>query len=187
LKVALTTDTSKSVRLPGVADPKIVTRPEYEGLIREKVDATVTELADTIEDAGLGPHELAAVYRIGGAARTPLVGDALQRLQPDMDIKTEDHPKLVVAQGATITSQQHTKAAELSKAPPPPPAAPVDRPAEAAQQSPSKARAFHDILEELTTSHRAEGASSPRRRAFPLMLRAGHGLTAEDIRNVTFA
>jgi len=100
LKVALTTEKTKSVRLTGVPDPKIVTRPEYEGLIREKVDATLAELQDTIADAGLDPDELAAVYRIGGAARTPLVGEALKHLHPN--IKTEDHPKLVVAQGAAL-------------------------------------------------------------------------------------
>jgi len=126
LKVALTTHTNKSVRLTGVPDPKIVTRQDYEGLIRDKVDATLAELQDTIADAGLDPHELAAVYRIGGAARTPLVGDTLKQLH--LDIKTEDHPKLVVAQGAAITTDRR---------PPPPPRAQIDRP--------------HEMVESATT------------------------------------
>ena len=122
LKVALTTETSKPVRLPGLADQKVVTRTEYEALIADKIDATVTELADTIEEAGLAPDELTAVYRIGGAARTPLVGVALQQLQ--LPIKVHDHPKLVVAQGAAVSTDQHSS---IDEAPPPPPAAAVNR------------------------------------------------------------
>ena len=120
LKEALTSQNTKTLRLPGLTSPVVVTRAEYEELIREHVDDTVTELEDTIAEAGLEPAELTAIYRIGGAARTPLVGAALDRLH--LQVKTTNHPKLVVAQGAATTA---TTTRPLP-APPPPPTPPLD-------------------------------------------------------------
>ena len=98
LKEALSQEPEKRIRLPGVRDQVLVTRGEYEDLIREHVNDTVTELEDTIAEAGLEPQMLTAIYRIGGAARTPLVGAALDGFH--LPVRTTDHPKLVVAQGA---------------------------------------------------------------------------------------
>jgi Hsp70 protein len=103
LKEQLTTAHSVPSELPGVPEPVLVTRDEYEALIADRIEATVTELEDTIAEAGLTPQDLTAIYRIGGAARTPLVGAALDRLH--LPVRTVDHPKLVVAQGAaTLTT-----------------------------------------------------------------------------------
>jgi YVTN family beta-propeller protein len=98
LKEQLTTAKSVNFDLPGVAEPKLVTRGEYEALIADSIDATITQLEDTIAEAGLTPQDLNAIYLIGNAARTPLVGDALDRLR--RPVRTFDHFKLVVAQGA---------------------------------------------------------------------------------------
>ena len=98
LKEALSRDREKSIRLPGVHDQKLVTRDEYEQLIRGHIDDSVTELTDTIGEAGLEVDQISVIYRIGGAARTPLVGAALNRLRLPVNVK--EHPKLVVAKGA---------------------------------------------------------------------------------------
>jgi hypothetical protein len=103
LKESLTTLPTADFVLPGMNDPVLVTRGEYEALIAEKIEATLAELQETIADAGLSPQDLTAIYRIGGAARTPLVGTALDRLQ--LPVRVVDHPKLVVAQGAATTDQ----------------------------------------------------------------------------------
>jgi actin-like ATPase involved in cell morphogenesis len=146
LKEGLTNEVDKRVRLPGVQDQVVVTRGEYEALIRHRVEDTVTELADTIEEAGLRPDQITAIYRIGGAARTPLVGAVMDRLR--LPVKTTDHPKLVVAQGAATTPQA---------APPPPPARqtppPVDPVGERSKEL------WHNAKEQLL-SHDIAGAKT---------------------------
>jgi YVTN family beta-propeller protein len=112
LKEQLTTTKSVNFDLPGVPEPKLVTRGDYEALIADSIDATITQLEDTIADAGLTPQDLNAIYLIGNAARTPLVGDALDRLR--RPVRTFDHFKLVVAQGAA------TPTATTPEPPPPP-------------------------------------------------------------------
>ena len=101
LKHILTTAATREIGLPGVDDPVVVTRADYESLIGDQIDATLTELEETIEEAGLTPQHLTAIYRIGGASLTPLVGTALDRLQ--RPVKTNFQPQLVVSQGATAT------------------------------------------------------------------------------------
>ena len=103
LKEALSHEPEKRIRLPGVRDQVLVTRGEYEELISEHIEATVSELEDTIAAAGLSPQDLTAIYRIGGASRTPLVGAVLDRLQ--LPVPVIDQPKLVVAQGAALAPE----------------------------------------------------------------------------------
>ena len=134
LKEALTSQNTKNLRLPGLSSPVIVTRTEYEDLIRQHIDDTVTELEDTIAEAGLEPAELTAIYRVGGAARTPLVGAALGEFH--LKVKATNHPKLVVAQGAATIPTQ---------------APPADPPPESSEQ----ATATHD------PSQRAADAPRP--------------------------
>ncbi|OBI84432.1 Hsp70 family protein [Mycobacterium sp. 1245805.9] len=123
LKEGLSNAVDKRVPLPGVADPVVVTRGDYEALIRQRIEDTVTELEDTIAEAGLAPDQITAIYRIGGAARTPLVGAVMERLR--LPVKTTDHPKLVVAQGAAICAPQPSE---------PPPIPPVDPVVERSKQ-----------------------------------------------------
>ena len=100
IKEQLTHQMSMNVYLPGVPGMVLVTRAQYEELIADHIEKTVAELEDTIAEAGLTPDDLTAIYRIGGAARTPLVGDKLDRLQ--RPVRVMDQPKLVVAQGAAV-------------------------------------------------------------------------------------
>ena len=100
IKEQLTGRMSMNVYLPGVPGMVLVTRAQYEELIADHIEKTVAELEDTIAEAGLTPDDLTAIYRIGGAARTPLVGDKLARLQ--RPVRVIDQPKLVVAQGAAL-------------------------------------------------------------------------------------
>jgi YVTN family beta-propeller protein len=119
LKERLTTETSVNSPLPGVPEPKLVNRgDDYEPLIVDLIDETITELERTIADAGLTPQDLTAIYCIGGAARTPLVSHALDRLH--RHVRTDDHPKLVVALGAA-TNPPRPKPSLAPKSPEPQP------------------------------------------------------------------
>jgi hypothetical protein len=96
--------------VPGTRGSVTITRDEYNGLIQDHVDATITELEDTLAQAGLTVADLTGIYRIGGAARTPLVGAALERLK--RPVLTIDQPKLVVAQGAALIAGATRRAAK---------------------------------------------------------------------------
>ena len=99
LKEDLSTEPTRTVHLPGVEHPVLVTRAELETLIRADLHASLTQLRATIDRAGLVPDQLTGIYRIGGASRTPLVGDLLDELH--RPIYTVGQPKTVVALGAT--------------------------------------------------------------------------------------
>ena len=76
-----------------------VSRAEFEGLIREDIESTVTELERTIEVSGHSVDDLAAIYLAGGSSRIPLISRRIeQRLgkQPS----TFGDPKAVIALGA---------------------------------------------------------------------------------------
>ncbi|MFZ0717451.1 Hsp70 family protein, partial [Mycobacterium sp.] len=117
IKEQLTRQTSMNVYLPGVPGMVLVTRAQYEELIADHIEKTVAELEDTIAEAGLTPDDLTAIYRIGGAARTPLVGDKLARLQ--RPVRVIDQPKLVVAQGAALAPATAITHDEPPPQPPP--------------------------------------------------------------------
>ncbi len=107
LKHTLTTSTEFALGLPGVGEPVSVTRSDYEALIRGHVADTITELSETISDAGLEIDEISVIYRIGAAARTPLVRAALDDLGPPVQ-EDDDHWKLVVALGAVTAAAERT-------------------------------------------------------------------------------
>ena len=102
VKEELSEHTQRTVHLPGLPEPVLVTRTEFENLIRTDLDATIAELEATLARAGLTPDQLTAIYRIGGASRIPLVGSLLDQLQ--RPVRVVDHPKTVVALGAAIDS-----------------------------------------------------------------------------------
>jgi hypothetical protein len=101
LKWQLSEQTSEDTHLPGVPGTVLVTRSDFEGLIADDVDRTIDELTDTLAEAGLTPKDLTAIYRIGGASRTPLVGQRLEALH--VPVRTLGDPKLIVALGASVT------------------------------------------------------------------------------------
>ena len=102
VKEELSEYTQRTVRLPGLPEPVLVTRTEFENLIRSDLDATIAELEATLARAGLTADQLAGIYRIGGSSRIPLVGRLLDQFQRPVHVV--DHPKTVVALGAAVES-----------------------------------------------------------------------------------
>jgi hypothetical protein len=100
VKEELSEHTQRTVRLPGLPEPVLVTRTEFENLIRTDLDATIAELEATLARAGLTADQLAGIYRIGGSSRIPLVGSLLDQIQ--RPVYVVDHPKTVVALGAAV-------------------------------------------------------------------------------------
>ena len=100
VKEELSEHTQRTVRLPGLSEPVLVTRTEFENLIRTDLDATIAELEATLARAGLTADQLTGIYRIGGSSRIPLVGSLLDQIQRPVHVV--DHPKTVVALGAAV-------------------------------------------------------------------------------------
>jgi molecular chaperone DnaK (HSP70) len=121
IKEELSEHTQRTVRLPGLPEPVLVTRTEFENLIRSDLDATIAELEATLARAGLTADQLAGIYRIGGSSRIPLVGSLLDQFQRPVHVV--DHPKTVVALGAAVGSgvgdEPHVPTELLTTAPAP--------------------------------------------------------------------
>lgn len=89
------------VALPEAFDDALVSRVEFEGLIRPMVVRTVDLLAATIERAGYSSGQLAGIYLVGGSSRIPLVGKEISdRL--GVFPTTMEQPETAVALGAAL-------------------------------------------------------------------------------------
>jgi actin-like ATPase involved in cell morphogenesis len=106
---------SQHIKLPFEdADPVLISRPEFEELIEDDVEATFELLEQTIADANLSADQLQGIYLTGGSSRIRLVENIGRRRYGDR-LVTRDDPKMVVALGALGWEPGERKG------PPPPP------------------------------------------------------------------
>jgi molecular chaperone DnaK len=99
-KEVLSEEKSWGLIIPGYPEGWTVTVEMLNGVLREPLEQTVDVLASTIADAGLGAGQLAAIYLVGGASRTPLVRELLADRFPQKVVKRQGDPQTVVALGA---------------------------------------------------------------------------------------
>ncbi|MBP2329905.1 actin-like ATPase involved in cell morphogenesis [Kibdelosporangium banguiense] len=104
-KEALSADTEVVVPvvLPGVSRQVLVTRSEFEELIRQRVLGTVGVFGQVVRRAGVDPSKLHGVLLVGGSSRIPLVR---QLLGAELNIRValDAHPKYTVSLGAAIAA-----------------------------------------------------------------------------------
>ena len=84
--------------IPVLGTLMLITREEFEELIRPDVQRTVDLTLEVIASAGVKPADLSGLFMVGGASRVPLVKTMLYDslgVQP----RTEFDPKTVVALG----------------------------------------------------------------------------------------
>jgi len=99
-KEALSRHSRHYIRVPQPAPRQLlITRPEFEALIRTDILATVDEFVRTIAAAGLRPSDVSARYLTGGSSRIPLVSRMIEEAF-DRTPDTYDDPKVAVALGA---------------------------------------------------------------------------------------
>ena len=82
-----------------------VSREEYEKLVEHLLERTINSVHKALSDAGKRPAELDAILLVGGATRTPLVSEFLERatgIRPRQDL----HPDLCVALGAGVLASR---------------------------------------------------------------------------------
>jgi molecular chaperone DnaK len=132
-KEALSADTEVVVPvvLPGVTRQVLITRADFEDLIRAKVAGTVGVFEQVVRRAGVDPAALHAVLLVGGSSRIPLVGRLLAR-ELGIRVALDAHPKYTVSLGAAIAAAPRVAAPPGFPAPPrfspPPDGAPGRRP-----------------------------------------------------------
>lgn len=88
--------------LPDPFEDTLLTRREFDGLIRPGIVRTVELLAATIERAGLAPNRMAGIYLVGGSSRIPLVAAVISE-KLGVVATTLDQPETSVAMGAAIS------------------------------------------------------------------------------------
>lgn len=87
--------------LPDPFEDTLLTRKEFDGLVRPVIAKTVDVLAETVGRAGLSPDRLAGIYLVGGSSRIPLVASMItERL--GVVAATLDQPETSVAMGAAL-------------------------------------------------------------------------------------
>ena len=104
-KEALSQDTEAVVPvvLPGFAGQVLVTRAEFEDLIRPAVRETVSVFAHVVRRSGVDPAALRTVLLVGGSSRIPLVGRLLSE-ELGVPVAVDAHPKHTVSLGAVIAA-----------------------------------------------------------------------------------
>ena len=78
-----------------------ITRGEYEELIEHQVRRSIRVLGQLLGDAGLDSGDLHSVLLVGGASRTPLIGELVSR-SLGRPVAIDVHPKFAVARGAAL-------------------------------------------------------------------------------------
>jgi molecular chaperone DnaK len=80
---------------------RVITRDEFEGLVRDLVDRTTGPCRQALKDARLAPADVREVVAVGGATRTPLVRRHIETIFGRPPLTSID-PDEVVALGAGI-------------------------------------------------------------------------------------
>ncbi|MFD5868610.1 Hsp70 family protein [Corynebacterium sp. NPDC060344] len=88
-----------TVAAQGRESTLMLTRGEFEELIKPDVDRALDVTRATLLDAGLRPDPSTALYLTGGSARIPYIQDRLGEL---CQVATLDDPKTVVSRGALM-------------------------------------------------------------------------------------
>ncbi|WP_370964387.1 Hsp70 family protein [Amycolatopsis sp. cg9] len=107
------------VVLPGITRQVLITRAEFEDLIRSRLEGTVGVFGQVVRRAGVAPSDLHAVLLVGGSSRIPLVRTLLSA-ELGIRVAVDAHPKYTVSLGAAIAA-----APRVAGPPAPPPRPPV--------------------------------------------------------------
>lgn len=82
-----------------------LSRMEYEEMIQPMIETTLESVSQAMADAGKNPRDLDALLLVGGATRTPLVSEVLEK-RIGISPKQEVDPDLCVAFGAGVMASR---------------------------------------------------------------------------------
>src|SRR5580700_1890345 len=116
-KIALSSNeqTTLDVELPdGKHYQRVITRQQYEQLIRPVVDRTVGPVRQAMKDAGLTAKQIDEAVLVGGSTRIPLVRNLVEE-QLERTPHAELNPDEVVALGAAVQANILAGGSEATK------------------------------------------------------------------------
>ena len=116
-KETLSRHAQTEVPMPDPFDDTLVTRAEFEGLIRPSLTRTVELLIETVQRAGLQPDQLAGIYLVGGSSRIPLVAKLIGEMT-GIVATTLDQPETSVATGAALAPGTPSEPGRTGQLPP---------------------------------------------------------------------
>jgi actin-like ATPase involved in cell morphogenesis len=90
--------------LPADLPDALLTRDEFEQIVRPDLARAVELLDSTVRSAGLTGSDLAAVQLVGGSSRVPLLAQLL-RAWTNAPVRLDDQPEAVVALGAEVATR----------------------------------------------------------------------------------
>ena len=117
IKEALSRQPQASLYVPVVEREVHVTREEFEQAARPVLERTVQVTMATLREARVPPGEVAGLYLVGGATRTPLVATLLHQGSGIAPTVLEQ-PETVVAEGALRVGATPSQSHPLVSAPP---------------------------------------------------------------------
>ena len=92
-----------------------ITRADFEPLIANDIERSVSELRRTIEQTGKSPADMTAIFLAGGSSQIPLVSSLIEK-ELGVRPRKMDDPKAVTALGA-LSSETSQGAPEVPKPP----------------------------------------------------------------------
>src|SRR5690606_1740711 len=116
-KEALSSDTETSIPviLPGIQTDVVITREQFEAMIRPALSATLVSLRRALRSAAVEPADLHSVLLVGGTSRIPLISE-LVTADLDRPVTLDVHPKHSVALGAASIAAASIPPAALATA-----------------------------------------------------------------------
>jgi len=100
-KESLSTDTDVTipVALPGLNTEVRLTRPEFEAMVRPRLEETVASLERAVRSTGFEMSQIEKILLVGGSSRIPLVAEMV-RAATGRPTAVDAHPKFAIALGA---------------------------------------------------------------------------------------
>lgn len=108
-KESLSRRSSAMVHVPIADRARLVSREQFEQGARPLLDATAALVVRVIAESGVPRDQIAGLFLVGGASRTPLVATILHRttgIKPTV----LDQPELVVAEGSVLGNETTARA-----------------------------------------------------------------------------
>lgn len=115
-ELSIEPDVTLTVPLPSGPQEVVITRLEFNEMIRPAAQLTTEALHRTIASAGLRTEDLSAVLLAGGSSRVPLISQMVAQ-EFNKPVRVTLDPKFTVALGAALTSTQPRPATASAPAP----------------------------------------------------------------------
>ena len=109
VKISLSSQHSVDVVIPAIGSTQVdldlvLTRPEFETMIKSRLERTVDLMHKAIKDASLTPDSIDYILLVGGSTAVPMVESMLKRIFGDEKIRKDVNPMQCVAIGAAVQS-----------------------------------------------------------------------------------